>query len=39
MTEDSAYFKSERCRDLDQHLGDVYSFISGQSYRMPHEKV
>ncbi|KAL8291271.1 hypothetical protein RQP46_002249 [Phenoliferia psychrophenolica] len=27
-TEQSAYYKSDKCRDLDEHLGDLRSFIS-----------
>lgn len=34
MTEQSAYFKSDKCRDLDQHLGDIHSFITGNSFSL-----
>lgn len=32
MTEESAYYKSDKCRDLDEHLGDVHSFITGEPF-------
>lgn len=34
VTEEYAYFKSDKCRDLDRHLGDLHSFISGRSRRL-----
>jgi hypothetical protein len=30
VTEQFAYFKSDKCRDLDHHLGDIHSFILGE---------
>lgn len=29
-TEQFAYFKSDKCRDLDHHLGDIHSYILGE---------
>lgn len=29
VTEHQAYFKSDKCRDLDRHIGDLQSFVSG----------
>lgn len=29
MTESQAYFKNEKCRDMDRHLGDLQCFIAG----------
>ncbi|GJN92911.1 hypothetical protein Rhopal_005953-T1 [Rhodotorula paludigena] len=28
VTEHQAYFKSDKCRDLDRHIGDLQSFVS-----------
>ena len=30
MTENQAYFKNEKCRDMDRHLGDLQCFIAGK---------
>ncbi|GAA5920451.1 hypothetical protein JCM1841_004561 [Sporobolomyces salmonicolor] len=31
VSEKSAYFKNDKCRDLDRHLGDLQSFIAVQA--------
>ncbi|KAM0790292.1 hypothetical protein ACM66B_005594 [Microbotryomycetes sp. NB124-2] len=39
LTEDFAYFKNQKCRDLDFHLGDIRSFIQGREIDILRELV
>ncbi|CDR44185.1 RHTO0S09e00958g1_1 [Rhodotorula toruloides] len=36
VTEMQAYFKNEKCRDMDRHLGDLQSFISDKEIEIIH---
>ncbi|KAK4699437.1 DNA mismatch repair protein MSH5, partial [Phenoliferia sp. Uapishka_3] len=36
VTEEFAYYKSDKCRDLDEHLGDIHSFISDKEIEIMH---
>ncbi|KWU42860.1 hypothetical protein RHOSPDRAFT_35589 [Rhodotorula sp. JG-1b] len=36
MTENQAYFKNEKCRDMDRHLGDLQCFIADKEIEIIH---
>ncbi|GAA5854993.1 hypothetical protein JCM9279_005715 [Rhodotorula babjevae] len=39
VTEQQAYFKSAKCRDLDRHIGDLQCFISDKEIEILHALV
>ncbi|GAA5820731.1 hypothetical protein JCM3770_005267 [Rhodotorula araucariae] len=39
VTEQQAYFKNDKCRDLDRHIGDVQCFISDKEIEIVHALV
>ncbi|BGP41924.1 hypothetical protein JCM10449v2_005921 [Rhodotorula kratochvilovae] len=39
VTEQQAYFKNDKCRDLDRHLGDLQCFISDKEIEIIHALV
>ncbi|KAG0658910.1 MutS protein msh5 [Rhodotorula mucilaginosa] len=36
LTENQAYFKNEKCRDMDRHLGDLQCFIADKEIEIIH---